>query len=355
MENEVLLTSRELRDANMDKVYVLEKVKKLMTIPETDYITTQMVANYYEVSDDTIQIITKNHMDELQTDGVRKITCKDFLNRNNSVQEIKKQRGVATILFNDGSSFKIPNLGVRIYPKRAILRIGMLLRDSEIAKSIRTVLLDNNESYCAVDSHITESLLSSCLNMMREDRERYMAVIRDKDETIADLKTTAIELKSMLTDSLKVISADRAVFSDVMNKQHKLIVDLVDKSQTASKCNITKEQKELLHEYATTTPSEKNLDGVSWKQNINELLKVVCDETKREKNMVLSDAYKMMKSLYGIDINLYQREYHATIKTPRVPSMFDTICWMETKRETSLNGTMERILWSMLDDVQVVA
>lgn len=316
MENEVLLlTNRELRDANMDKVYVLEKVKRLMTISSTDFVTTQMVANYYEVTDEAIRKITKTNMDEFLSDGMRKIHPSDFLTQQKLVQNISKKRGAVTFDFNDGSSITIPNLGMRIYPKRAVLRIGMLLQQSEIAKAVRTTLLDKTE-----DNSI--ETVSTDVQMLVD---------------------TVNELKSLLVDSLKVISADRAVFSDIMNKQHKLIVDL---SQTASKL---KDQKEMLH--TTTTLS----DAVSWKQNINELLNVVSDETRREKNMVLSDAYKMMKSLYGIDINLYQREYHATIKTPRIPSMFDTICWMETKRETSLNGTMERILWSMLDDVQVVA
>ena len=328
MENEVLLTNRELRDANMDKVYVLEKVKKLMTISSTDFVTTQMVANYYEVTDEAIRKITKANMDEFLSDGMRKIHPSDFLTQQKLVQNISKKRGAVTFDFNDGSSITIPNLGMRIYPKRAVLRIGMLLQQSEIAKAVRTALLDKTE-------------------------DNSLETVNTDVQMLVD---TVNELKSLLADSLKVISADRVVFSDIMNKQHKLIVDLVEKSaQPVLKTELTKEQKDLMHEYATTTPSEKNLDGVSWKQNINELLKVVCDETKREKNMVLSDAYKMMKSLYGIDINLYQREYHATIKTPRVPSMFDTICWMETNRETSLNGTMERILWSMLDDVQVVA
>lgn len=35
----------------------------------------------------------------------------------------------------------INNRGIRCFSKRAILRIGMLLRDSEVAKEVRTQLL----------------------------------------------------------------------------------------------------------------------------------------------------------------------------------------------------------------------
>lgn len=46
------------------------------------------------------------------------------------------------INLKDGTELNITNRGIRIFPKRAILRVGMLLRDSEIAKEIRTRLLD---------------------------------------------------------------------------------------------------------------------------------------------------------------------------------------------------------------------
>ena len=39
-------------------------------------------------------------------------------------------------------TFKIPSRGLTLIPKRALLRIGMLLRDSEVAKEVRSRLLD---------------------------------------------------------------------------------------------------------------------------------------------------------------------------------------------------------------------
>ena len=37
---------------------------------------------------------------------------------------------------------KIPPRGLTLIPKRGLLRIGMLLRDSEVAKEVRSRLLD---------------------------------------------------------------------------------------------------------------------------------------------------------------------------------------------------------------------
>ena len=42
-------------------------------------------------------------------------------------------------------TFEIPNRGIRVFPRRAILRVGMLLRDSVIAKEVRTQLLNIEE------------------------------------------------------------------------------------------------------------------------------------------------------------------------------------------------------------------
>lgn len=39
----------------------------------------------------------------------------------------------------------IPNRGIRCFSKRAVLRFGMLLRDSEVAKEVRTQLLNIKE------------------------------------------------------------------------------------------------------------------------------------------------------------------------------------------------------------------
>lgn len=62
-----------------------------------------------------------------------------FLNRQDVCLENKKGK---TILKVQNETLEIPNRGLRLFPKRAILRIGMLLRDSEVAKEIRTRLLD---------------------------------------------------------------------------------------------------------------------------------------------------------------------------------------------------------------------
>lgn len=46
------------------------------------------------------------------------------------------------IYIDDNTQLVIPNRGIRCFSKRAVLRFGMLLRDSEVAKEVRTQLLN---------------------------------------------------------------------------------------------------------------------------------------------------------------------------------------------------------------------
>ena len=46
---------------------------------------------------------------------------------------------------SESATLRVPNVGVNLFSKRAILRIGMLLRDSPVAREVRTQLLNTFE------------------------------------------------------------------------------------------------------------------------------------------------------------------------------------------------------------------
>ena len=54
----------------------------------------------------------------------------------------QKERNKAVLIYKNGITFSVTNRGLKVFPRRAILRVRMLLRDSEIAKEIRTQLLN---------------------------------------------------------------------------------------------------------------------------------------------------------------------------------------------------------------------
>lgn len=141
MKETDLLENKEFREKLVAKVEVLEKVKKLLLIPGTELATARQVANYYEVEEDTVKKLILRNLDELGEDGLKSYTGKetrDFFDKDN--MSLSNLRGGFEV-----NGIRFSNRGNKIIPRRAILRIGMLLRDSEIAKEVRTQLLNIEE------------------------------------------------------------------------------------------------------------------------------------------------------------------------------------------------------------------
>lgn len=143
-----LLENKELRDGAIERIEVLDKVKQLFLIPELECMTVKQVADYYEIPLSTVNDQYQSNKLEFDEDGVISKTPKDFKTLNYGETVIKnmaQQNGKLVITLNDDTELVIPNRGIKCFPQRAILRMGMLLRDSEIAKEVRTQLLNTFE------------------------------------------------------------------------------------------------------------------------------------------------------------------------------------------------------------------
>lgn len=139
-ENE-LLTNGNLREELIEHYEVLEKVKGLLLIPGTEFATTQQVADFYEVDNEAVQKVMQRNSDELLFDGMITLTGKETKEKlgsdNMSTQNF---RGYFEL-----NGVKMNNRANTLFPRRAILRVGMLLRDSKVAKEVRTQLLNIEE------------------------------------------------------------------------------------------------------------------------------------------------------------------------------------------------------------------
>ncbi|NER99653.1 MAG: ORF6N domain-containing protein [Symploca sp. SIO1B1] len=82
------------------------------------------MAEFYEVPKDTVKSTVKNNKEELESDGLDVLTG----------QQLKDVGSIVDL------RSKSPSL--TIWTPRTALRLGMLLRDSEVAKAVRTSLLD---------------------------------------------------------------------------------------------------------------------------------------------------------------------------------------------------------------------
>ncbi len=138
-----LLENKTAREKVISRTEVLDKVGDLLLLPNTEYATTEQVGIYYNVDIEAINAIINRHRDELESDGFK------LFKKNNVVKLLNVQDehlenivGKSIVTLGNNEKINIPNRGLRLFSKRAILRVGMLLRDSEVAKEVRTRLLD---------------------------------------------------------------------------------------------------------------------------------------------------------------------------------------------------------------------
>lgn len=146
VQTDSMVDNKELRQKYIDRVEILDKVKTLFLIPQLDMMTIQQVADFYEVDLRAIQQCVHRNSDEIYADGVVMKKPHDFgkITKLTSCQfpEVSKTANSTTYQIADNVTIVIPNRGVRCFSKRAVLRIGMLLRDSKIAQEVRTQLLN---------------------------------------------------------------------------------------------------------------------------------------------------------------------------------------------------------------------
>ncbi len=144
----------QLREKYINRTEVLDKVKELFLIPHMELMTMRQVAEYYEVDVETAQKQYKRNNDEFKLDGAKKYSISDvhsLIGTKCPNLKTTNYRGRMEIEFDENTKLVVPNVGIILFPKRAVLRMGMLLRDSEVAKEVRTQLLNITEKVIEKD------------------------------------------------------------------------------------------------------------------------------------------------------------------------------------------------------------
>jgi hypothetical protein len=128
-----LLESRALRDSVIERTDVLDKVKILAMLPDGVHVTTRIVAAYFEVGEEAIKSLAKRHREEFHSNGMHTLRGADLQAFHRSNLDLWEP------------SYPQACTQLTLYPRRAVLNVAMLLRDSDIARRVRTYLLDVEE------------------------------------------------------------------------------------------------------------------------------------------------------------------------------------------------------------------
>ncbi|HCL4455223.1 TPA: phage antirepressor KilAC domain-containing protein [Clostridium botulinum] len=193
MKNEEIMERKDLREQLIKNVEVLDKVKNVILLPYGDSMTTDMVADYFEVGVSAIKSLVFHNEEEVVSDGYT-VLEKEQLSSFKELCQIKSRARK-----------------ISIFPRRAILRVAMLLRDSKVAKEIRTRLLDMSENKEIIKDTINEideeKQLMLNIMMAKDDMEQAMAVNKlkqykdEKEKKIKEERDRAVKKVVHLTDS----------------------------------------------------------------------------------------------------------------------------------------------------------
>lgn len=203
-----LLENKKIREEVVDRIEVLEQVGELLLLPNTEFATTEMVAKYYVEDIETIKKIVERHNDEIISDGYKVLTANELRDIKSLCQIKSRARSLA------------------IFPKRAILRIGMLLRDSKIAKELRTRLLD-----IIHDSEQGQGNIETIINEISEEKQLMLQRIEAEmngnfDEVcVINAKLFALKNKriSELEDEIKIITENSLTIKEARKVINRLV------------------------------------------------------------------------------------------------------------------------------------
>lgn len=137
MKNELILTeSKTMRSEFIENIDVLDKIKAIQYLSKDLLLSIEQVANYYEVGTSAIESIILRNRDELDEDGLKVLKGKELSGFRKEVCDLQ----------SEGDKISPKARAFTIIPKRAMLRIGMLLIESDVAKQVRTYLLNIQET-----------------------------------------------------------------------------------------------------------------------------------------------------------------------------------------------------------------
>lgn len=182
ISSEVLVESRTMRSQYTDRFEVLDKAGSLSLLPDDTHATTEMVARFYEVGVDAIESIVRRNREELTNTGMRTISVREF-------------ETVGLPVSNGRGGGR----RARLFNRKAILNVGMLLTESDVARKVRAYLLSAEEML--TDEQRRQAWLRSRLNGIeaRNSFTETLKIIYEMSETSKSFGIWASTFTTMMT------------------------------------------------------------------------------------------------------------------------------------------------------------
>lgn len=197
-----LVNARADRDELVVRTDVLDKVGVLRTLSDDMHAMTAEVASFYEVPAETIRTTVLRNREEFDSDGYATVGRSDF---------------------EESFNTKLPSSAstVALFPRRAILRVGMLLRDSEVARRVRDMLLSVEAT--SAPQFVIPQTLSEALRFAADEHDA---------RTLAEAKVAELEPKAELADNYLTAQGGARLVREVAKtlgmKEHELRTFMLD-------------------------------------------------------------------------------------------------------------------------------
>ncbi len=304
MQSIMLLEDKDLRTRNLNRIDVLEKVGSLLLLPSTEFATTQQVATFFEVNLETIQKLIQRNKEELVNSGLISL-------KGQQLKELKET--IEKLEFGAMDIKSIPKKVtiLTVLPKRAILNIGMLLRDSEVAKRLREALLDVIEAAPEAIKKVTKLIATEklVLDMLEEFVQDELTFKKTKQGILESLnslpfqKRIPLVKKTQLVINEKIETLDRKELTkayDLLTLYSLLSEHLVDRIDHSKFLMVTRRNKKI-------EKLEEQLETVSWKPDFSIQTNYSCFSKNAmycivNGKMVTSKAYANWKKHFPYDL-----------------------------------------------------
>lgn len=202
----ILVESKSARDIHLGQLShdraaeILQKVKALYFAlwQGTSIATTEQVAEFYAVPAVNIRKAIERHRQELESDGLKVLS------------------GKALRQVSDTMSLTSSTPRITIHTPRSTLRLGMTLEESEVARAVRTSLLDAVEKVIPAQAEEIERLQLQLA--LSQSQERLMAASQILGSINPDLPllilrpdVTVIERQVPVATTVLVDERNRAI------------------------------------------------------------------------------------------------------------------------------------------------